>query len=114
VLKPEARNLHRNSLVERHDDVVTGNGLSHRRLSCGSRVARDGFVDVEVEVVRSCSITAHGSPTSLVIATTATLRRRQQDLAVLERSADNIADDVNETSRAAWEGVLEGLSECTQ
>ena len=38
----------------------------------------------------------------------------QQDLAVLERSADNIAEDVNETSRAAWEGVLEGLSECTQ
>lgn len=38
----------------------------------------------------------------------------QQDLTVLERSADNIRDDVNETSRAAWEGVLQGLSECTQ
>jgi len=38
----------------------------------------------------------------------------QQDLAVLERSAKNIAQDVNETARAAWEGLLEGLSECTQ
>ena len=38
----------------------------------------------------------------------------QQDLAVLERSADNIRDDVNETSQAAWDGVLQGLSECTQ
>ena len=38
----------------------------------------------------------------------------QQDLTVLERSADNIADDVNETSSAAWEGVLEGLADCTQ
>lgn len=38
----------------------------------------------------------------------------QQDLAVLERTAKNIAEDVNETARAAWEGLLEGLSECTQ
>ena len=38
----------------------------------------------------------------------------QQDLTVLERSAKNIAEDVNETSRAAWEGLREGLSECTQ
>jgi hypothetical protein len=38
----------------------------------------------------------------------------QQDLTVLERSADNISESVNETSRAAWEGVLQGLSECTQ
>jgi hypothetical protein len=38
----------------------------------------------------------------------------QQDLAVLERSASNIRDDVNETSAAAWEGVLQGLSSCTQ
>jgi hypothetical protein len=38
----------------------------------------------------------------------------QQDLAVLERSADNIREDVNETSQAAWDGVLQGLSECTQ
>ena len=37
-----------------------------------------------------------------------------QDLTVLERSIDNIKSDVNETSRAAWEGVLEGLSDCTQ
>ena len=33
---------------------------------------------------------------------------------MLERSADNIADDVNETSSAAWEGVLQGLADCTQ
>lgn len=38
----------------------------------------------------------------------------QQDLAVLERSADNIADDANETRSAAWEGLLQGLAECTQ
>ena len=38
----------------------------------------------------------------------------QQDLTVLERSANNISEDVNETSRAAWEGVLQGLSDCTQ
>jgi hypothetical protein len=38
----------------------------------------------------------------------------QQDLAVLERSADHIKDDVNETSKAAWDGVLQGLSDCTQ
>ena len=38
----------------------------------------------------------------------------QQDLAVLERSADNIAEDVNETSSAAWDGLLQGLADCTQ
>jgi len=38
----------------------------------------------------------------------------QQDLAVLERSVGNIADDTNEVSRAAWEGILEGLADCTQ
>ena len=38
----------------------------------------------------------------------------QQDLAVLERSAGNIREDTNETSSAAWEGVLQGLSSCTQ
>ena len=38
----------------------------------------------------------------------------QQDLAVLERSTDNIAEDVNEVARAAWEGVLEGTADCTQ
>src|SRR6478752_2592837 len=31
-----------------------------------------------------------------------------QDLTVIERSIDNIRTDVNETSRAAWDGVLEG------
>jgi hypothetical protein len=38
----------------------------------------------------------------------------QQDLAVLERSVDNIKDDVNDVSEAAWDGFLQGLSECTQ
>ena len=37
-----------------------------------------------------------------------------QDLSVLERSADNIREDANETAKAAWDGVLQGLSECTQ
>jgi hypothetical protein len=37
-----------------------------------------------------------------------------QDLTVLERSADNIREDVNETAQAAWDGLLQGLSECTQ
>jgi hypothetical protein len=38
----------------------------------------------------------------------------QQDLTVLERSVDNISESVNETSSAMWEGVSQGLSECTQ
>ena len=38
----------------------------------------------------------------------------QQDLAVLERSVDNIAEDSNEVRSAAWEGVLQGLADCTQ
>ena len=38
----------------------------------------------------------------------------QQDLAVLERLADNIAEDSNEVRSAAWEGLLQGLAECTQ
>lgn len=38
----------------------------------------------------------------------------QQDLTVLERSIDNISGDVNEVSQAAWDGVLQGLSDCTQ
>lgn len=38
----------------------------------------------------------------------------QQDLTVLERSARNIKEDTNEVARAAWEGVLQGLSDCTQ
>jgi hypothetical protein len=38
----------------------------------------------------------------------------QQDLAVLERSVKNIAGDTNEVSDAAWEGFLQGVSDCTQ
>ena len=38
----------------------------------------------------------------------------QQDLAVLERSVGNIADDSNEVRSAVWDGVLEGLADCTQ
>ena len=38
----------------------------------------------------------------------------QQDLAVLERSAKNIAEDANEVSDAAWEGFLQGVSDCSQ
>lgn len=38
----------------------------------------------------------------------------QQDMTVLERSVDNIAEESNEVTRAAWEGVLEGLADCTQ
>ena len=38
----------------------------------------------------------------------------QQDLTVLERSAKNIAEDANETTQAAWDGVREGLADCTQ
>jgi hypothetical protein len=37
-----------------------------------------------------------------------------QDLTVLERSAKNIAEDGNETSQAAWDGVRQGLADCTQ
>jgi hypothetical protein len=37
----------------------------------------------------------------------------QQDIAVLDRSARHIAEDANEVSRAAWEGVAEGLADCT-
>jgi hypothetical protein len=37
---------------------------------------------------------------------------KQQDLAVLKRSIKNIADDADEVSQAAWEGILEGLSDC--
>jgi hypothetical protein len=38
----------------------------------------------------------------------------QQDLAVLERSAKNISEDSNEVSDAAWDGFLQGVSDCTQ
>lgn len=37
----------------------------------------------------------------------------RQDLAVLGRSIRHIADDSDEVTRAAWEGVLEGLAGCT-
>jgi hypothetical protein len=37
----------------------------------------------------------------------------QQDLRVLERSVDNIAEDTNEVADAAWDGFNEGLSDCT-
>jgi hypothetical protein len=38
----------------------------------------------------------------------------QQDLAVIQRSVRNIADDLSETQRAIWDGVGEGLDDCTQ
>lgn len=38
----------------------------------------------------------------------------QQDLAVLQRSIANIADDTNEVTRAVREGILEGLADCTR
>jgi cell division septum initiation protein DivIVA len=37
-----------------------------------------------------------------------------QDLTVLERSAKNMAEDANETTQAAWDGLREGLADCTQ
>jgi len=38
----------------------------------------------------------------------------QQDLAVIRRSVGNIADDTSETQSAIWDGVREGLDDCTQ
>ncbi|MBS1837201.1 MAG: hypothetical protein JST64_05835 [Actinobacteria bacterium] len=38
----------------------------------------------------------------------------RQDLAVLGRSIRHIAQDSDEVTRAAWEGVAEGLADCTQ
>ena len=38
----------------------------------------------------------------------------QQDLAVIQRSVKNIADDLSETQSAIWDGVREGLADCTQ
>jgi hypothetical protein len=38
----------------------------------------------------------------------------QQDLVVIQRSVDNVADDANETQQAIWDGVREGLDDCTQ
>jgi hypothetical protein len=39
---------------------------------------------------------------------------KQQDLTVIDRSVDNLAETTNEVARAAWEGVQEGLADCTQ
>ncbi len=36
----------------------------------------------------------------------------RQDLKVLQRSIQNIEEDVDEISRAGWEGLAQGLSEC--
>jgi hypothetical protein len=38
----------------------------------------------------------------------------QQDLAVIERSAQHIAEDANQVRSAAWEGFQQGLAECSQ
>jgi hypothetical protein len=38
----------------------------------------------------------------------------QQDLAVMERSADVLRESVNEVSAAAWDGFTQGLADCTQ
>jgi hypothetical protein len=38
----------------------------------------------------------------------------QQDLTVIERNVEQAAEQSNEVSAAAWEGVLQGLSDCTQ
>lgn len=36
----------------------------------------------------------------------------QQDLAVLQRSADNIRDDASEVQQSAWIGFNDGMQEC--
>jgi hypothetical protein len=38
----------------------------------------------------------------------------RQDLAVIQRSVGNIADDSSETQSAIWDGVRQGLDDCTQ
>jgi hypothetical protein len=38
----------------------------------------------------------------------------QQDLAVIQRSLDNIRDDLGQTSQAAVDGMLQGLMECEE
>jgi len=38
----------------------------------------------------------------------------QQDLAVIQRSVDNVSSDTNETQQAIWDGVRQGLDDCTQ
>ena len=37
----------------------------------------------------------------------------QQDLTVIRRSLGNVADDLDETSQAAWDGVLQAVDDCT-
>lgn len=41
-------------------------------------------------------------------------RQTQAEAAVLERSAENVAEDANEVRSAAWDGLVQGLAECTQ
>ena len=38
----------------------------------------------------------------------------QQDLAVLQRSAENIRDDVSGVQQAAWNGFADGVRECIE
>ena len=37
----------------------------------------------------------------------------QQDLTVMQRSAENIRDDSGEVQRSVWTGIAAGLEECT-
>ena len=37
----------------------------------------------------------------------------RQDLTVIRRSLGNVSDDLDDTSRAAWDGVKEGVDDCT-
>jgi hypothetical protein len=36
-----------------------------------------------------------------------------QDLTVIRRSLGNVSDDLDDTSQAAWDGVKEGVDDCT-
>ncbi len=38
----------------------------------------------------------------------------QQDLVVLDGSVDDLAEDVHETSTTVWDGLQEGLADCTR
>jgi hypothetical protein len=37
----------------------------------------------------------------------------QQDLTVMQRSAENIRDDASEVQQSVWTGIAAGLGECT-
>ena len=37
----------------------------------------------------------------------------RQDLAVIRRSLDNVGDDLDDTSQAAWDGVRQAVDDCT-